>query len=63
VRGTYLHGVFAANGFREAWLAELGAPPSGLDYDGSIEATLDALAAHVERHLDVDALVGLAAEV
>jgi len=32
-------------------------------YESSIDATLDALAAHLERHLDLDALLGLAGEV
>jgi adenosylcobyric acid synthase len=63
VRGTYLHGLFAANAFREAWLSDLGASPSAMDYDESVDATLDALAAHVERHLDLNALLELAAEV
>lgn len=63
VRGTYLHGLFAADAFRAAMLAELGVTGPGIDWDGSVEATLDALAAHLERHLDLDALLGLAAEV
>jgi adenosylcobyric acid synthase len=61
VRGTYLHGLFAADAFRAAWLSELGAAPAALDWEGSVEATLDALAAHVERHLDLEALLAMAA--
>ena len=59
VRGTYLHGVFGADAFRAAWLAELGAT-SDLRHDASVEATLDALAAHLERHMDIDRLLSLA---
>ncbi|TYB81040.1 cobyric acid synthase [Maritimibacter fusiformis] len=60
VRGTYLHGLFAADGFRRACLAELGGAASGLDYHDGVERTLDALAAHVEAHLDLDGLLALA---
>jgi adenosylcobyric acid synthase len=61
VRGTYLHGLFAADAFRAAWLAELGAEAGLMDWDGTVEATLDGLAAHLERALDLDALLALAA--
>lgn len=61
VRGCYLHGLFSANNFRRAFLAELGVQ-SGLDYEASIDATLDALAAHMESHLDIDMLLDLAKE-
>jgi adenosylcobyric acid synthase len=60
VAGTYLHGFFAADAQRAAWLARLGAPSSSLAYDALIEQTLDALAAHLEAHLDIDTLLGLA---
>jgi adenosylcobyric acid synthase len=61
--GTYLHGLFAADGFRSAFLARLGAPISDLAYERSIETTLDALAAHFEAHLDLDALLALGREL
>lgn len=61
VRGCYLHGLFSADGFRRAFLAELGVR-SGLEYDTTVEDTLDALAAHMEQHLDIDLLLSLARE-
>ena len=63
VLGCYLHGLFAADGFRAAFLRELGARGSGLSHDATVESALDALAAHLERHLDIDALLALAAPV
>ena len=38
-------GLFAADAFRRAFLARLGAPAAAFDYEAGIEATLDALAA------------------
>lgn len=61
VMGTYLHGLFAADGFRRAFLGNAASPD--LSYESRIETTLDALAAHLERHLDIDALLALAAEI
>ncbi|MGV8853801.1 MAG: cobyric acid synthase [Devosia sp.] len=58
VQGTYLHGLFAADGFRRAVLGAIAAPDFA--YEASIEQTLDDLAAHLERHLDIDALMALA---
>ncbi|MBV7410360.1 cobyric acid synthase [Maritimibacter sp. DP1N21-5] len=60
VRGTYLHGIFGSDAFRHAYLSDLGAAPSGVSYEDEVETTLDALAAHVERHLDVDGILALA---
>jgi adenosylcobyric acid synthase len=59
VMGTYLHGCFAADGFRRAFLKSLGAAVSDLAYDDLIENTLDDLALHLEAHLDVDVILGL----
>ncbi|HRO15163.1 MAG TPA: cobyric acid synthase [Paracoccus sp. (in: a-proteobacteria)] len=60
IMGTYLHGAFARDGFRRAFLAGLGAAPSGLDYEGGVDSALDTLADHVEAHLDVGGLLALA---
>ncbi|MFT3688042.1 cobyric acid synthase [Paenirhodobacter sp.] len=60
VEGSYLHGMFSGDAFRAAWLARLGVRVSGLSHDAVVEATLDALADHVEAHLDVAELLALA---
>ena len=60
IAGSYLHGLFAADRFRAAYLAGLGIAAGGLDHAALVETTLDDLAAHLERHLDMDALLGLA---
>lgn len=60
VMGSYLHGMFAADGFRRAFLAGLGATPGNESYDATVEATLDALADHLEAHVDCAGLLALA---
>jgi adenosylcobyric acid synthase len=60
VAGTYVHGIFSADGFRRKFLAGLGVPASGLRYETLVEETLDALAAHLERHIDIDVLLAIA---
>ena len=59
VQGTYLHGLFAGDAFRRAWLAHLGIA-STLAYEARIEAALDVLADHLEAHLDIDRLLKIA---
>ena len=49
VEGTYEHGLFADDERRAAWLARFGVS-SELRYDDRVEAALDTLAAHLERH-------------
>ncbi len=63
VSGTYLHGCFGSDAFRAAFLQGLGATASSLRFDDLIETTLDALAVHLETHLDLDALLALAEPV
>ncbi|HZK89687.1 MAG TPA: hypothetical protein VFC56_06020 [Stellaceae bacterium] len=60
VAGGYLHGMFASDPFRRAFLGRLGAPPSALAYDATIDATLDRLADHLAASLDLDAILAAA---
>lgn len=60
VMGSYIHGMFADDGFRAAFLAGLGGAASSVGYRAGVEATLDALAAHLEAHLDVSGLLAAA---
>ncbi|MEM6945627.1 MAG: cobyric acid synthase, partial [Pseudomonadota bacterium] len=60
IMGAYVHGLFASDGFRRAFLASFGAAPSTLAYDQAVEATLDTLADHLEAHADVRGLLSLA---
>jgi len=58
VMGCYLHGLFAADGFRSAFLSRLrDRETSGVAYETGIERTLDRLAEHLEAHLDLEALL------
>ncbi|MGR3437057.1 cobyric acid synthase [Salipiger abyssi] len=59
VCGSYLHGMFRDDAFRAAWLAGFGVQAAGR-YDAGVETVLDALARHMETHLDIGGLLGLA---
>jgi adenosylcobyric acid synthase len=60
VTGLYLHGLFAADGFRRRFLERFAdGATSTLAYEARIEAILDDLAAHLEAHLDLDRLYAL----
>ncbi len=63
--GTYLHGIFAADGFRTRFLDWLGGGNHGggihpVAYEARVERLLDDLADHLERHADLDGLLALA---
>ena len=59
VIGTYCHGLFASADMRAALLGRIGAASHGEDYAAGVDAALDAVAAAVERCLDVDGLLAL----
>ena len=66
VIGTYLHGIFADDGFRRAFLDWLAARRgrSGafgeVDFDSRVDETLDELAAHMAANLDLDSFARIA---
>ncbi len=60
VMASYLHGIFAADGFRHRFLERLGSHTTGTTYEAAVEQALDDLAAHMETHLDIDALLDVA---
>ncbi|MCZ4353883.1 cobyric acid synthase [Roseovarius aestuarii] len=60
VMGSYLHGMFSNDRFRAGFLDSIGGQASSLQYADGVEDTLDALAAHLESHVDVPGLLGLA---
>jgi adenosylcobyric acid synthase len=60
VNGCYVHGLFADDAQRAAWLHLIGAAPAPRRHEAEVEATLDALAAHLEQHMDVARILSLA---
>ncbi len=60
VTGCYVHGLFADDAQRGAWLARLGGVSSGRCYEADVDSVLDRLATHLEAHVDVDRLLSLA---
>jgi adenosylcobyric acid synthase len=62
VQGCYLHGLFASDAFRAAYLGTLGAG-SSVKFEDGVDQALDALGQHIESYFDLDALLAAAAEV
>ena len=61
VMGCYLHGLFAADGFRHAFLNRIRTrQSSGLAYEAEVEGTLDELADHLEAHMKLERLLEVA---
>ncbi|MEL6736532.1 MAG: cobyric acid synthase [Pseudomonadota bacterium] len=52
VRGSYLHGLFAGDMWRRAYLESLGVPPGSVDYRASVETALDDVADVLEHVVD-----------
>lgn len=61
VMGSYLHGLFDLPAFRGLFLSIIecreGRGSMSTDHDSEIDASLDRLAAMIEEHLDLDALL------
>ena len=55
-----MHGLFASDPFRRAFVAGLDAAPDDIAYENRIETVLDNLADHLEHSLDLTALLAAA---
>jgi adenosylcobyric acid synthase len=61
IAGCYLHGLFANDDFRHAYLAGIRTrAASGVSYDHEIEMVLDGLAEHLAAHIDLDRVLEIA---
>ena len=60
VAGTYVHGLFGSDSARASLLRPLGAIPVDRNHEAEVEAALDALADHLERHMAIDRLLSFA---
>ena len=59
VAGTYLHGLFTNDAFREAWPGSIGSNEDVGPWDTQLAATLEALADSVEAALGIEPLLKL----
>ena len=59
VSGSYVHGLLDLAEQRARWLARIGVEASGIDQSASVDKALDEIAALLETHLDIDALLAL----
>ncbi len=60
VMGCYMHGLFASDSFRAAWLKGQGHEASSLNFEDEIETGLNALADHLEAHADINGIAAIA---
>ncbi|MBU2981975.1 cobyric acid synthase [Lentibacter algarum] len=59
IRGCYLHGLFTSDAYRSAFLRSYDVR-STISYDSDVDATLNALATHLEQHLDINHILKIA---
>ena len=60
IAGCYIHGLLTDDRQRRHWLQRIGAQASPFNYESDVDVTLDALADHLEKHIDCDRLWELA---
>ncbi|HEY9057484.1 MAG TPA: cobyric acid synthase CobQ, partial [Aurantimonas sp.] len=60
VFGTYLHGLFGADGWRRRYLSRFGLEAAGPGYRAGVEAALDEVADALEQVVDVEGLLTVA---
>jgi adenosylcobyric acid synthase len=60
ISGCYVHGLFASDAARAAFLSGLGADVTGKSYERSLDDILDRFAEHLARHVDIDHLLTFA---
>ncbi len=60
VAGCYIHGLFASDTFRSAWLQRQGRSASQIIFEDQIDQTLDQLADHLAQHADLEAIARIA---
>jgi adenosylcobyric acid synthase len=59
VMGTYMHGLFSSDEFRQAFLGHMGVESGIGSHRDIVDGALDEVAENLERLLDVDALFNL----
>jgi adenosylcobyric acid synthase len=59
VSGTYIHGLFADDRQRSAWLQRFGVGQTAIAYEALVDETLDRLAGLLSVHIDLDRLLSL----
>lgn len=60
VMGTYLHGCFVSDAFRSAFITMSGGKSSTISHDHIVDRTLDELADHLARHVNLQMILDLA---
>ena len=61
VMAAYMHGVFASNAFRHAFLSRIKDGRSAeTDYNARVDEALNGLADHLEKHMDLNSLLAMA---
>lgn len=57
IMGSYLHGIFCNDDFRHDFLSGFGIDKTQQNYQQTIENILDEFANHLEKHLDINAML------